>query len=87
MLVLIFPCCLSIISLTSIDGGDAMAYSLLKLSLFMRSDEGSDGRAQGLIEYALIILLVVIVVIVTLRLLGVQVTNLFQDITNSFPES
>jgi len=38
-------------------------------------------KGQGLVEYALIIVLVSIVVIVALRALGVQVTGVFNSIT------
>lgn len=44
-------------------------------------------RGQGLIEYALIILLVIIVVIASLSLLGVEVNQFFQNVLDSFPES
>jgi len=45
--------------------------------LFARS------RAQGLVEYALIIALVAIVVIGTLILLGPQIATIFQNISNN----
>jgi pilus assembly protein Flp/PilA len=41
------------------------------------------GRGQGLVEYALIIALVAIVVIATLILLGPQIRNIFQNISNN----
>lgn len=44
-------------------------------------------KAQGLIEYALIILLIVIVVITALGLLGVRVNSLYENVINSLPES
>lgn len=45
-----------------------------------------DEEGQGLVEYALIIVLVSIVVIVALRALGVTVTGVFEDInTNMTP--
>lgn len=43
--------------------------------------------AQGLLEYGLIIILIAIVVMTILSLLGVQIGNLFQEVTESFPES
>lgn len=48
------------------------------MSLGLSEEEG-----QGLVEYALIILLVSIVVIVVLGLLGGQVQNVFQSITEA----
>jgi len=41
-------------------------------------------KGQTLIEYALIILLVSIVVMVVLAALGIEVTNVFQDIIDEF---
>ena len=64
-----------------------MAYSLLNQLLNMGNKETYRQQAQGLIEYALIILLVIVVVIVTLGLLGVQVNTLFQNVLDAFPES
>jgi pilus assembly protein Flp/PilA len=40
-------------------------------------------KGQGLIEYALIILLVSIVVIIVLRLLGTQIQDVFTSITST----
>lgn len=41
--------------------------------------------AQGLVEYAIIILLVAIVIIAVLTLLGPIVGNMFSEINSSFP--
>ena len=46
--------------------------------MFLPREEG-----QGLVEYALIIVLVAIVVIVALTALGGQVTSVFESITNA----
>ena len=48
--------------------------------LWLRS-LGVSEEAQGLVEYALIIVLVSIVVISALGLLGDQITAVFEDIT------
>jgi pilus assembly protein Flp/PilA len=45
--------------------------------LFLRHEEG-----QGLVEYALVLVLVAIVVIAILALLGPQIGNVFSRITN-----
>ncbi len=42
-------------------------------------------RAQGLVEYAIIMLLVAVVVIAVLTLLGPIVGNMFSSINNLFP--
>jgi pilus assembly protein Flp/PilA len=41
------------------------------------------GRGQGLVEYALILVLVAIVVIVVLSQLGTQIYNAFNDVVNT----
>ena len=45
--------------------------------LFLHREEG-----QGLVEYALILVLVAIVVIAILTILGPQIGNVFSQITN-----
>lgn len=55
-----------------------MLNQLLTALLASRQEEG-----QGLIEYALIVLLIAIGVIVVLGLLGGQVQAVFQSITNA----
>ena len=50
--------------------------------MFLPKEEG-----QGLVEYALIIVLVAIVVIVALTALGGQVSSVFESITNTLSGS
>ena len=64
-----------------------MAHSLLKRLNLLILKAGADKKAQGLIEYALIILMVVIVIITAIGLLGVQVNSLYENVINSLPES
>lgn len=45
--------------------------------MYLPSEEG-----QGLVEYALILVLVAIVVIAILALLGPQIANIFSQVTN-----
>lgn len=40
-------------------------------------------RGQGLVEYALILVLIAVVVIVVLSLMGRQIQNAFQDVVNT----
>jgi pilus assembly protein Flp/PilA len=40
-------------------------------------------EGQGLVEYALILVLVAIVVIAVLSLMGAQIQNAFRDVTNT----
>lgn len=40
-------------------------------------------RGQGLVEYALILVLVAIVLIVVLTLMGRQIQNVFQNVANT----
>lgn len=55
-----------------------LPYVMAWLSKFEREDEG-----QGLVEYALIIVLVSIVAVAALGLLGDQVVAVFESITGS----
>ncbi len=55
-----------------------LPYVLAWLSQFDREDEG-----QGMVEYALILVLVSVVAIVTLRVLGTTVAGVFTDITDA----
>jgi pilus assembly protein Flp/PilA len=48
--------------------------------LFLHREEG-----QGLVEYALILLLVAIVVIAVLTLLGPRIGNVFSQMVNGLP--
>jgi pilus assembly protein Flp/PilA len=43
----------------------------------------SDEKGQGLVEYALIMILVVVVVIVVLTMLGPVIGNVFSEINSS----
>ena len=54
----------------------SQAYFWLKHFLGMDREEG-----QGLVEYALILVLIAIVVIAALELLGTSVGDIFTDIT------
>ena len=49
--------------------------------LFLHREEG-----QGLVEYALILVLVAIVVIAILTILGPQIGNVFSQVTNALPD-
>lgn len=53
-----------------------LPYVMAWLSKFDREDEG-----QGLVEYALIIVLVSVVAMVALALLGTQINTVFGNIT------
>ena len=58
-----------------------MKYQVKELLSLIGADRE---KGQTLIEYALIILLVSIVVMVVLAALGVEVTNVFQEIIDTF---
>jgi len=49
---------------------------------FRRSSPSSDGRGQGLIEYAVLLVLVAIAAIVALSLMGRQIQGAFQNVVN-----
>jgi len=46
--------------------------------------ERKEERAQGLTEYALIIMLVALIVIIVLALLGAPVANMYSSVVASF---
>lgn len=51
---------------------------------WLRSLRGRDDaeRGQGMVEYALILVLIAIVVIVVLQVVGQQVNNVFSNVSN-----
>ena len=55
-----------------------MSALIWKIRAFLSREEG-----QGMVEYALILVLVSIVVILVLTLMGGQIRNTFQDVTNA----
>ena len=64
-----------------------MAHSLLQRIFLLILETELNKKAQGLIEYGLIILLIAIAIITVLGLLGVQVNSLYENVINSLPES
>jgi len=42
-------------------------------------------RGQGLLEYALVLLLIVLVVIAVIYLLGPEIGNLYSNVISNFP--
>jgi pilus assembly protein Flp/PilA len=55
-----------------------------RAACWLRSACGRDDdeRGQGMVEYALIIVLIAIVVIVLLQVVGQQVNNVFSNVSN-----
>jgi len=51
-------------------------------ALVLGSGSRVDERGQGLVEYALILILVAIVVIVILSVVGAQTNNVFSNVAN-----
>jgi pilus assembly protein Flp/PilA len=45
-----------------------------------------DERGQGMVEYALILVLIAVVVIVVLQVVGNQVNNVFSNISNGLSQ-
>ncbi|MFN2582672.1 MAG: Flp family type IVb pilin [Candidatus Dormibacteria bacterium] len=61
---------------------NAITTWLRRLHLADREDE----RGQGMVEYALILVLIAIVVIVILQVVGNQVNNTFSNISNGLSQ-
>jgi pilus assembly protein Flp/PilA len=59
-------------------------YLRLHASVAPRLEQGEEG--QGMVEYALILVLIAIVVIVILSVLGKQVNNTFSNISNGLSQ-
>jgi len=60
-----------------------LAQMIVQLKEFSKVMGVRTQKGQGLIEYALIVLLIAIAVLVTLGLVGGQVQSVFQQIVNS----
>ena len=60
-----------------------LTHLLSQAKLFFSSIGVSEEEGQGLIEYALIVLLIAIAVLLVLGTLGGQVQNVFQSISDS----
>ena len=51
---------------------------------FLQISKDHNDEGQGLVEYALIVLLISIVVILILGLVGGQINSMFEDVVNGF---
>ena len=58
----------------------------IRLREFMASKLRKDEEGQGMVEYALILVLIAIVVIVILQVVGKQVNNVFSNISNGLSQ-
>jgi pilus assembly protein Flp/PilA len=56
--------------------------STLYLRLREQIAQAKDNEGQGMVEYALILVLIAIVVIVVLQVVGHTVSNTFQNVNN-----
>ena len=58
----------------------------IRLREFMANKVKKDEEGQGMVEYALILVLIAIVVIVILQVVGKQVNNVFSNISNGLSQ-
>jgi pilus assembly protein Flp/PilA len=58
----------------------------IRLREFMARKVHKDEEGQGMVEYALILVLIAIVVIVILQVVGKQVNNVFSNISNGLSQ-
>jgi pilus assembly protein Flp/PilA len=58
------------------------ALLFLRVTEFVRTRIAAREDGQGMVEYALILVLIAIVVIVILQIVGKQVNNVFSNISN-----
>jgi pilus assembly protein Flp/PilA len=55
-------------------------------NLLNLADRRDDERGQGMVEYALILVMIAIVVIVILQVVGSQVNNVFSNVSNGLAQ-
>jgi len=55
-------------------------------SLIGRLHTRDDEKGQGMVEYALILVLIAIVVIVIIQVVGQQVNNVFSNVSNGLSQ-
>ncbi|HEY8672620.1 MAG TPA: Flp family type IVb pilin [Candidatus Dormibacteraeota bacterium] len=63
-----------------------MKLTCLRAALLHRLNPRDDERGQGMVEYALILILIAIVVIVILQVVGQQTNNVFSNIANGLAQ-
>lgn len=63
-----------------------MSDLFIRLRELMASKTRKDEEGQGMVEYALILVLIAIVVIVILQVVGHQVNNVFSNISNGLSQ-
>ena len=61
-------------------------YIRLRELMVSKLRKGKDEEGQGMVEYALILVLIAIVVIVILQVVGKQVNNVFSNISNGLSQ-
>jgi pilus assembly protein Flp/PilA len=64
------------------DASGLLALLFLRATEFARTRLTAREDGQGMVEYALILVLIAIVVIVILQIVGKQVNNVFSNISN-----
>ena len=64
------------------DLSGALTALYLRATEFVRTQVGAREDGQGMVEYALILVLIAIVVILILQVVGKQVNNVFSNISN-----
>ena len=55
-------------------------------TLWTRLRRGDDERGQGMVEYALILVLIAMVVIVVVQVVGQQTNNVFSNVANGLAQ-
>jgi pilus assembly protein Flp/PilA len=60
----------------------AMRQTSHRLRLFYADSDSSREEGQGMVEYALILVLIAVVVIVILTVVGNQVSNVFSNVSS-----
>lgn len=68
--------------LAMVDTSRALGALYLRAAEAIRGALAADEDGQGMVEYALILVLIALVVIVVLQVVGKQVNNVFSNVSN-----
>lgn len=75
----------AVMSMVALPAGSTIRHAVLNLKAAVAGRLRGGAPGQGMVEYALILMLIAIVIVVILGLLGGHVTNLYSNIANGLP--
>jgi pilus assembly protein Flp/PilA len=72
-------------SIVTLPAGSAIRHAVRNVRAVVAGRLRGGAPGQGMVEYALILMLIAIVIVVILGLLGGHVTHLYSNIANGLP--